>query len=81
MRTAIRRHPARTWLLGLFAADLGGLVALLLNQWFTDSLLVSWLVAVLLTAVSLPWLSRLADTLLEAARSAGTIPLVGEKNP
>ena len=81
MRTVIRRHPARSWLLGLFAADLGGLAALLFNQWFTESLLVSWLVAVVLTAVSLPWLSRLADSLLEAARNAGTIPLAGEKNP
>lgn len=81
MRTVSHRHPARSWLLGLFAADLGGLAALLLNQWFVESLLLSWLVAVLLTAASVPWLSRLADILLEATRNAGTIPLAGEKNP
>ncbi|MGO1540107.1 MAG: hypothetical protein ACTH0Y_11820 [Luteimonas sp.] len=81
MRTVPRRHPARSWLLGLFAADLGGLAALLLNQWLVQSLLVSWLFAVLLTAASLPWLSRLADALLEVARTAATIPLAGEKNP
>jgi len=81
MRTVTRRHPARSWLLGLFAADLGGLAALLLDQWLVESLLLSWLLAMLLTAATLPWLSRLADTLLEAARNAGTVPLTGEKNP
>ena len=81
MRTVPHSHPARSWLLGLFAADLGGLAALLLNQWLVQGLLVSWLLAVLLTAASLPWLSRLADALLEIARTARTIPLAGEKNP
>lgn len=81
MRTIPRPHRARSWLLGLFAADLGGLSALLLNQWLVESPLVSWLLAMLLTAAGLPWLSRLADVLLEAARHGGTIPLVGEKNP
>jgi len=81
VRTAPRPHPARSWLLGLFAADLGGLAALLLNQWLVQSLLVSWLLAVVLTAASLPWLSRLANVLSEAALSAGNIPLAGEKNP
>ena len=81
MRTVPRRHRARYWLLGLLAADLGGLAALLFNQWFVDSLLVSWLLAGLLAAASIPWLARLADLLFEAARTAVNIPLAGEKTP
>ena len=81
MRTVSRRHSSYRWLVAVLAADVLGLTALLLNQWFAYPTWLSWLLAAAVTAVAFPWLLKLADKVFAGAGRFATIPMTGEKNP
>lgn len=81
MRTVARRRPSYRWLVVVLAADVLGLAALLLNQWLEGPAWVAWAFAAGIATAAFPWLLRLADQVFSAARSARTIPWMGEKNP
>lgn len=81
MRTVSRQRSSYRWLVTVLAADVMGLVALLLNQWLEAEAWFIWSFSAVAAGTSLPWLVVLADRVFEAAGTGSIIPLAGEKSP
>lgn len=81
MRTVPRRQLSYASLVVLLAVDVLALTALLFNQWVAVMPAMSWLLASAVTAVTMPWLLKLADKVFDAARGGRNIPMMGEKIP
>lgn len=76
-----RRHLSHASLVVLLAIDLLVLVALLVNQFVTDHLLLSWAVGAVVAAGLLPWMLKIADRVLAMARTTRNVPLAGGSFP
>lgn len=81
MRTVSRRRSSYRWLVAVLAADVLGLVALLLNQWLEAEPWFIWSFSAVAAGTSLPWLLVLADRVFDAAGTSPIVPLAGEKSP